>query len=98
MNKKILIIIVAIIVLAGVAGFFAWKKIKVPEEPAASQTQEAVSEIEKASEAAETITESATQGVLPSINPTANPYENISGSNPVEKSNPFKNVKTNPFE
>ena len=74
--------------------FFAWKKFKAPQ----LQAEKTVNEIEKTGEAAEIITESATQGVLPSINSTANPYENISETNLVEKANPFKNIKTNPFK
>ncbi len=91
-NLKIIIILAAIIVLS-LAGFFAWEKGIFQ-----SQTEKTAGEIEKAGETAETITESASQGVLPSINPTANPYENVSETNPIEKANPFKDIKTNPFE
>jgi len=88
-NLKI-IIILAIIVILSLIGFFVWNKFykKSPAEKT----------IEKAGETAEIITESATQGILPSLNTTANPYENVSETNPVEKANPFKNIKTNPFE
>mgnify|MGYP001558595751 CR=1 FL=1 len=88
-NLKI-VIILAIIIILSLSGFFIWKKFyqKSPTEKT----------IEKAGETAEIITESATQGILPSINSTANPYDNVSETNPVEKANPFKNIKTNPFE
>lgn len=88
-NLKI-IIILAVIIIVFLAGFFVWKKFY--------QKLQTEKIIEKTGEAAEIITESATQGVLPSINSTANPYENVSETNPVEKANPFKNIKTNPFE
>ncbi len=43
----------------------------------------------------QTLTETASQGVLPSIN--ANPLQNAPDLNPVNKANPYTNVKTNPF-
>ncbi len=92
-NLKIILIITVIIVLS-LIGFFVWKKFKISQ----SQVEKTVSEIEKTSEAAKIITESASQGVLPLINSTANPYEKISETNPVEKANPFKDIKTNPFK
>lgn len=91
MNKNLkIVIILAIVIILSLTGFFIWEKLyqKSPTEKT----------IEKAGETAEIITESATQGVLPSINSTANPYDNVSETNPVEKANPFKNIKTNPFE
>ncbi|MEK7593478.1 MAG: hypothetical protein AAB464_02075 [Patescibacteria group bacterium] len=91
MSKNLKIIAIsAIIIILFLVGFFAWKKFY--QKPQAEET------IKKAGEAAEIITESATRGVLPTINPTANPYENVSETNPIEKANPFKNIKTNPFE
>jgi predicted negative regulator of RcsB-dependent stress response len=89
MNKKMLIIITAVVLLIGliVAGYLYWQKTKAkPEEQA----------LEKAGEAAEKITESATKGVLPSLK--TNPLENQPDINPASQANPFKNIKTNPFE
>ena len=43
----------------------------------------------------QTLTETASQGVLPSIN--TNPLQNAPDLNPVNKANPYTNVKTNPF-
>ncbi len=95
MNKNFkIILIITIIIVLSLAGFFVWKKFKTSQ----SQVEKTVSEIEKTSETAEIITESATQGILPSINSTANPYENISETNPIEKANPFKDIKINPFK
>ena len=37
-----------------------------------------------------------TKEVIPSIN--TNPLENKPNINPVDQTNPFKNIKTNPFE
>lgn len=40
--------------------------------------------------------ETAGGGALPSL--TTNPLENKPNLNPVDKTNPFQNIKTNPFE
>ncbi len=88
MNKKLLIAtIVALVLLA--AGYWYWKSTTAltPEE----QT------IQKAEDNAKALTESATQGVLPSLDVT-NPVSNLPDTNPVNKTNPFSNVKTNPFQ
>lgn len=42
--------------------------------------------------------EGATKGVLPSLPTVTNPLENKPDLNPVDKANPMKNIKTNPFE
>lgn len=92
-NKKtliVLIVLIAIVLLITLgAGSYIywnkWKKLNVGKEA-----------LEKAGEAAETITESSTKGVLPSLG--IDPLENKPDINPVGKSNPFKNIKTNPFE
>lgn len=44
------------------------------------------------------IMENATRGVLPSLVPAENPLQDVPSVNPVDASNPFKNIKTNPFE
>ena len=93
MNKKnliILIVLIAIVLLIalGAGGYIywnKWQKLKTGKEA-----------LEKANKAAETITESATKGVLPSLG--TNPLENKPDINPTDKANPFKNIKTNPFE
>ncbi len=88
MNKKYIIVVsVLLILVLAVGGYFYWKsKQATPEQKA----------IQGAEEAAQKITDSASQGVLPSI--STNPLENKPDVNPVDKTNPFNNVKTNPFE
>ena len=66
-----------------VGGYFLWK--------GAQKTSE-----EKAADAVSKSVESATQGVLPTIN--TNPLEKLPELNPIDKTNPFKNIITNPFE
>ncbi|MFH1608645.1 MAG: hypothetical protein ABH951_01340 [Patescibacteria group bacterium] len=89
MKKSILIFnIVVVIIGLGIGGYFYWEKnIKVSSE---------IKAIEDAEKSAQKITDSATQGVLPGIN--TNPLENKPEINPVDKTNPFKDIKTNPFE
>jgi len=93
MNKKtliILIILIAIVLLAalGAGGYIYWNKWK--------KSKAGTEALEKAGEAAEKIIESATKGVLPSVG--VDPLENKPDINPADKANPFKNIKTNPFE
>ena len=93
MNKKTLIILIVLIAIVlsialGVGSYIYWNKWK--------KLQAGKDALEKAGEAAETITESATKGVLPSLG--TNPLENKPDINPADKANPFKNIKTNPFE
>lgn len=40
--------------------------------------------------------ETANEGVIPST--STNPLNNKPNINPVDQTNPFKNIKTNPFE
>ncbi len=89
--KKETLIIIAAVLLIGlvIGGYFLWnnwKKSNSPENKA----------LESAGEAAEKITENATKGVLPSLG--TNLLENKPDVNPADKANPFKNIKTNPFE
>ena len=82
-KKSILILIVIVAIIGlGIGGYFYWKS----KQKAA----------QSAGEVAQKITESASQGVLPSV--STNPLENKPDVNPVDKTNPFKNIKTNPFE
>ena len=90
-NKVLLVIILTIIVLV-VAGYLAWRlsSEKTPEEA-----------LEK------TLKSAATGGVLPEMSGTTNPLEEanlpdvnpkVPETNPFDRTNPFKNLKTNPFE
>ncbi len=93
-RKNILIISIAIILLvvSGAAGYFYWKGANMPTIQLPAGT------LEKAGNAAENITESATKGVMPTIDLDSNPLEKKPDVNPVSKTNPFENIKTNPFE
>lgn len=89
MNKKnLLLILLAVIltIIAGIAiiGIFYWNSSK-PKEGTEN------------SEENQKIIEDATKGILPSIENT-NPLENKPDLNPVSKTNPYKDIKTNPFE
>ncbi len=93
MAKRQILILVGAVLLIGllVGGYFYWKKYK------ATPVKES-SVLENAGQTAKTITESATKGVLPSINPETNPLQSAPDINPASQSNPFKDIKTNPFQ
>ncbi len=45
------------------------------------------------------VIENVSEGVLPAIDTGAvNPMESAQGANPYDKTNPFSNIKVNPFE
>lgn len=52
--------------------------------------------VEDTSESTDNLTESATQGTLPEID--NNPLKKAPDTNPVSKTNPYSDVRTNPFE
>lgn len=87
MNKNIIVAIVIIAVLA-VGGYFYWTKwrggVSTPQQQAVEDAAKAIDEASK------NVTENVTQGVLPTIE--------TPDTNPVTKTNPFSNVKTNPFQ
>ncbi|MDO8558882.1 MAG: hypothetical protein Q7R84_00975 [bacterium] len=86
MKKKIILAIIVLSVAGVVAGgYFYWNKKNA-----------GTSALDKVNEAADKINDSATQGVLPSLQ--TNPLENKPDLNPVDQVNPYKNIKTNPFE
>ena len=88
MKKSILILIVVVIIIGlCVFGYFYWNKIKKSPE---------IKSVENAEKSTQKIIDNVTQGVLPEIN--TNPLENKPVINPMDKTNPFKNIKTNPFE
>jgi len=82
MDKKLVILIVAIVVaiiLAVGAGIWFWRQSAIKN----SAVQNAIDQ--------------AVKGTVPSIN-TTNPIENKPDLNPADAANPIKNIKTNPFE
>lgn len=88
MDKKLLIA-VAVVLLA--AGYWYWqstKEVLTPEQEV----------LQGAGDAAQAITDSATQGVLPSMDVQSNPLSDVPDVNPTAKTNPFSEMKTNPFE
>ena len=100
MNKKIIIPVAIVFVLAVLGGgYFYWsqnQKPKVVETPVSDEstkTDDATKEVEGTGEI---ITDSATKGTLPSIQ--TNPLEEKPDLNPVDKTNPYKDIKTNPFK
>ena len=50
------------------------------------------------SRSAEEMSQIINQGVLPSLGESTNPMKNKPDVNPVDASNPFRSIKTNPFE
>lgn len=73
-NKKLLWLILAIIIVAVLAGgYFYWKKYK-----AAKQNAQTPASLDFGIQTA--------------------PLENMPDVNPASKTNPYKSVKTNPFE
>ena len=52
----------------------------------------------KSSQTVEDIGQIVNKGVLPSINGDTNPMKNKPAVNPVDASNPFRSIKTNPFQ
>ncbi len=90
-SKKAIFILIALVLLIGlgIGSYLFWHNWKKSVSPETKT-------LEKAGEAADKITESATKGVLPSLE--TNPLENKPDVNPADKANPFKNIKTNPFE
>ncbi|MDO8524532.1 MAG: hypothetical protein Q7R99_02800 [bacterium] len=90
MDKKIIIISVAVLLVGLiVAGYFYWSAVKKPQEETANLLQELASTTQQA-------VQKATQGALPSLG--ANPMENKPDLNPVDKANPIKDIKINPFD
>ena len=91
-NKKIsilLVLVASIIVFGG--GYFYWSgMLKTPELK--NQTDNSG----KKSVVQEKIAQEAVKGTLPSIQ--TNPLEDKPDLNPIDKTNPYKNIKLNPFK
>ena len=90
MSKKILIIIIAaaLIIAVSVGGYFFWNR--------KSKEDAGIKILETVGKAAESITENAAKGVLPSMQ--VDPLGNKPDINPIDKTNPYKNIKINPFK
>lgn len=95
MNKKLLISVLVLLILGLTGGGYIWW-VKYYKKPAPSAVEQAVAAIQKT---AKSINQSATQGVLPNIGAAMiNPMENVPDVNPYSNTNPFSNIKTNPFQ
>lgn len=85
MSKKVLFIVAAVVLIGlGIGGYFYWKNSRLWDK--------------KSQQPGDILTDKATQGVLPSFGEQSNPLEKMPEINPVENANPYRSVKTNPFE
>ncbi len=91
MKEKNLIISAAVLVaIILIAGYFLWVSYQVKTK------QEA---IQKAEDTVLKSIEKTASDTIPNITPQSNPIkEKLPEVNPIEKTNPFKNVYKNPFE
>ena len=85
MNKKILITVAVLLVL-GLAIYY-WGFYK---KPAPATPEQAVTDIQST-------VESVNQKISESVATTTNPLENVPDVNPYKDTNPFSDIKTNPF-
>jgi len=90
MNKKNIIILIAVILILGLAvgGLIYWNKWEKARKGSGA--------IEKAGEATGKLIEGVNKGALPSVG--ANPLGSKPNINPADKANPFKDIKINPFD
>lgn len=82
-----IIIVVGLAIILLIGGYLLWNNSKKSTSP---------STLENTGDVVDKINESAAKGVLPSL--SADPLENKPDINPVDKANPYKNIKTNPFQ
>jgi len=87
------IILVGILIIGGYI-FYSGPKPAAVSVPSANTKTADSTENKTATE--NIITDNATKGTLPSIQ--TNPLEEKPDLNPVDKTNPYKNIKTNPFK
>lgn len=88
-QKHKIIVMGGVVALALIIGLTSLYIIFRPRTPNISET------LDKSSGSAENITDSADEGVV-DIN--TNPLKNAPDTNPVVKTNPYSDIKTNPFE
>lgn len=88
-NKNLWTVIGVVAAVLIVAGIWYWQTQKSPAQSLLEE-QENVENLQQGLE----------QATNPAIEvPSANPLDKaIPDVNPIEKANPFKNIKTNPFE
>ncbi len=91
MNKKLLIGILVVLVLCLVGGGYYWwtsykKSVPSDAEKAAADLQTTI----------ESVNQNMTKGIFDTT--TANPMENVPNVNPYKNTNPFSDIKTNPFQ
>ena len=88
-NKILVISLVVLILVLALGGYYFWKT-KI-QKPAALQTagdiQKTAADI--SSDVSKNIPENAVPSTIAPVNVNANPYQ---------KTNPFSNLKTNPFQ
>lgn len=87
MNKKILITVAVLLVL-GLAVYY-WGFYKKPAPPPPEQ---AVTDIQNT---VESVNQKVAEGIFAT---TTNPLENVPDVNPYKNTNPFSDIKTNPFK
>ncbi|MFA4833858.1 MAG: hypothetical protein WC619_03355 [Patescibacteria group bacterium] len=93
MSKKLLTIVLAVLILGLAGGGYLWRANK---KPAPSAGEKVVATIQ---DTAASINESAAGGVLPDISTAmVNPMEDVPDVNPYRNTNPFLNIKINPFK
>ncbi|MFZ2205113.1 MAG: hypothetical protein WAV23_00780 [Minisyncoccia bacterium] len=90
MNKKLLIIVSVVVVLILIIGGYYYWKIKM-QKPAA---QQAVEDVQKT---VDDISANVGNNVSPDVAIPAVSLPNTD-ANPYNKTNPFSNLKTNPFQ
>jgi len=90
MTKKYIIIALVLLLILGGGYYYYWKT-----NMQKSSTEQAVNDIQKIFES---VNQDVAQGVLPTIDATVNPMENAPDTNPLSNTNPFSDVKVNPFE
>ncbi len=92
MNKKLIIIISVVVFLVLVGGGYYYWKTQMQK----SVGKQAVENIQKTEVG---VAENVSKGVLPTIDTGAvNPMESAQSANPYSKTNPFSNMKVNPFK
>jgi hypothetical protein len=88
MNKKILIGVLILLIL-GLVSYYWWSFRK----STSPNTESAIADIQNT---VNSINQNVAEGFFGTT--TANPLENVPNVNPYKNTNPFSNIKTNPFK